>query len=135
VKFLFVDDDESILLFLNSVLSAYAQRQDALNGEEAIQAFGRAMDEGEPFTAVFMDILMPGMDGNQVVRELRRIEREKGAPGQAKFKLIMITICTDTKNVSDSFFYGLADAYIPKPLRPETLVRELRKLDLIQEAE
>jgi len=133
VKFLFVDDDESILLFLNNFLSSHAKCQDAPNGEEAIKAFGRAVEEDEPYTAVFMDILMPGMDGNQVVRELRRIEREKGAPDQPKFKLIMITICTDTKNVSDSFFYGLADAYIPKPLRPETLIRELRKLELIPE--
>ncbi len=131
MKFLFVDDDESILLFLDSFLSAYAVCREAQNGEEAISAFDQALAEGEPFTAVFMDILMPGMDGNQVVRELRRLERDKGADGNRAFKLIMISICTDTKNVSDSFFYGLADAYIPKPLRPEILMRELRKLGLI----
>lgn len=131
MKFLFVDDDESILLFLNSFLSMYAVCAEAQNGEEALSAFGRALGENEPFTAVFMDILMPGMDGNQVVKKLREMERKQGVPENRAFKLIMISICTDTKNVSESFFNGLADAYIPKPLRPETLLRELRKMNLI----
>jgi hypothetical protein len=30
-------------------------------------------------------------------------------------KLVMITVCTDTKNVSESFFGGMADAYTPNP--------------------
>ncbi|MDQ7831408.1 MAG: response regulator [Desulfovibrionaceae bacterium] len=131
MKFLFVDDDESILLFLGECLAPYAVCVPAHNGAEAVSAFGRAMAGGEPFTVVFMDILMPDMDGNRVVRELRHMEQAQGVPEAGRFKLVMISVCTDTKNVNESFFDGLADAYIPKPLRADALLRELRKLGMI----
>lgn len=103
----------------------------AHNGAEAVTAFDRAMAESEPFTAVFMDILMPDMDGNRVVRELRHLEASRGIPESGRFKLVMISVCTDTKNVSESFFDGMADAYIPKPLRPDALLRELRRIGML----
>jgi two-component system chemotaxis response regulator CheY len=130
MRFLIVDDDESIILFLRTFLSAYAECLTACDGREAIYAFEAALEEDRPFAAVFMDILMPGMDGNEVVQALRRIENARN-PAE-RFKLIMISVLTDTKNVSESFFHGRADAYLPKPLRRETLLAELVKLGLIE---
>ena len=131
MRFLIVDDDESIILFLRTFLSAYAECITASTGLEAVAAYEAALDEDRPFTAVFMDILLPGMDGNMVVQELRRIEEAR--PGRREtFKLIMISVLTDTRHVSESFFHGRADAYLPKPLRRETLIAELVKLGLIE---
>ena len=129
MRFLIVDDDESIILFLRTFLSAYAECLTAGNGFEALAAFQAALEEQRPFAAVFMDILMPGMDGNQVVQALRRIEAESGAAD--RFKLIMISVLTDTRNVSESFFHGRADAYLPKPLQRDALIAELVTLGLI----
>ena len=129
MRFLIVDDDESIILFLRTFLSAYAECLTAGDGLEAMAAFEAALEEEKPFTAVFMDILMPGMDGNEVVQALRRME--DAAKPRQRFKLIMISVLTDTKNVSESFFHGRADAYLPKPLRREVLLSELAKLGLI----
>lgn len=129
MRFLIVDDDESIILFLRTFLSAYAECLTAGDGQEAMAAFEAALEEERPFDAVFMDILMPGMDGIEVVQALRRMENA-AAPAE-RFKLIMISVLTDTKNVSESFFHGRADAYLPKPLRRETLIAELTKLGLV----
>ena len=129
MRFLIVDDDESIILFLRTFLSAYAECLTACDGMEALCAFEAALEEDRPFAAVFMDILMPGMDGNEVVQALRRIE-DASNPAE-RFKLIMISVLTDTKNVSESFFHGRADAYLPKPLRRDILLAELAKLGLI----
>ena len=129
MRFLIVDDDESIILFLRTFLSAYAECLTAGDGLEAMAAFEAALEEEKPFTAVFMDILMPGMDGNEVVQALRRME--DAAKPRQRFKLIMISVLTDTKNVSESFFHGRADAYLAKPLRREVLLSELAKLGLI----
>ncbi|MEL7639637.1 MAG: response regulator [Solidesulfovibrio sp.] len=131
MRFLIVDDDESIILFLRTFLSAYAECLTAGDGQEALAAFEAALEEDRPFDAVFMDILMPGMDGNEVVQALRRMEQEQDAVPARCFKLIMISVLTDTKNVSESFFHGRADAYLPKPLRREILLAELAKLGLI----
>jgi two-component system chemotaxis response regulator CheY len=129
MRFLIVDDDESIILFLRTFLSAYAECLTAGDGLEAMAAYEAALEEEKPFTAVFMDSLMPGMDGNEVVQALRRME--DAAKPRQRFKLIMISVLTDTKNVSESFFHGRADAYLPKPLRREVLLSELAKLGLI----
>ena len=129
MRFLIVEDDESIILFLRTVLSAYAECITACDGTEALSAFDAALEENRPFTAVFMDILMPGMDGNEVVVALRRKETEHGIT--SGFKVLMISVLTDTKHVSESFFHIRADAYLPKPLRRETLLQELAKLGLI----
>lgn len=134
MKFLFVDDDDSILLFLEECLAPYATCVPARNGGEALASFEQAMDANAPFTAVFMDILMPDMDGNRVVRELRQAEADRGVPESGRFKLVMISVCTDTKNVSESFFDGMADAYIPKPLRLDVLLRELRRIGMLPAA-
>lgn len=129
MRFLIVDDDESIILFLRTFLSAYAECFTACDGMEALTAFEAALEEDRPFEAVFMDILMPGMDGTEVVQALRRIENDH-SPAE-RFKLIMISVLTDTKNVSESFFHARADAYLPKPLRREALLAELVKLGLV----
>ena len=131
MRFLIVDDDESIVLFLRTLLSAYAECLTAGSGPEAILAFEAALEENHPFTAVFMDILLPGIDGNEVVQALRRMEGNH-ADGVEPFKLIMISVLTDTQNVSESFFHGRAEAYLPKPLRRETLLAQLAKLGLIE---
>lgn len=128
MRFLIVDDDESIILFLRMILSAHAECLTACNGEEALSAFEAALDEQRSFTAVFMDILMPDMNGTQVVQELRRLEKEHQQANV--FKLIMISVLTDTKNVSESFFHGRADAYLPKPFTRELLQYELTRLGL-----
>jgi len=130
MRFLIVDDDESIILFLRTLLSAYADCLTVGSGPEAIAAFEAALEENCPFKAVFMDILLPGIDGNEVVQALRRME-ENHAGGGEPFKLLMISVLTDTQNVSESFFHGRADAYLPKPLRRETLLAKLGKLGLI----
>ncbi|WP_300161657.1 response regulator [Solidesulfovibrio sp.] len=129
MRFLIVDDDESIILFLRTFLSAYAECLTASDSLEALAAFEASLEEDRPITAVFMDILMPGMDGNEVVQALRRMEEAAGP--REPFKLVMISVLTDTRNVSESFFHGRADAYLPKPLRREVLLSELAKLGLI----
>ena len=130
MRFLIVDDDESIILFLRTVLSAYAECITACDGAEALAAFDVALEENRPFTAVFMDILMPGgMDGNEVVAALRR--KETAHDAAPRFKLIMISVLTDTRHVNESFFNSRADAYLPKPLRRDTLLQELGRLRLI----
>lgn len=47
----------------------------ARNGTEAIRAYKEAMDEGEPFDAVIMDLTIPGgMGGKEAIQRLRRID-------------------------------------------------------------
>ncbi|GAB7023520.1 response regulator [Salidesulfovibrio brasiliensis] len=122
MRFLIVDDDESIHVYLKNMLAPYAECDSAMTGQEAVDMFRKAREEGEPYEAVFMDILMPGMDGHEVAEKLRS---EEIAEGGGAFKLVMITSLADSKNVSKAFFDTFATCYIVKPFDKSMILDEL----------
>jgi two-component system chemotaxis response regulator CheY len=131
--FLLVDDQEEINLLAASLLAPYGECVVATNGGEALEVFADAMKSGTRFTAVLLDIMMPGMDGHEVARRLRQMEKAAGVPPAETFKLVMLTALADTKSVCRSFFReGMADAYLTKPLESRKLVEELRHLGLVE---
>ena len=75
--------------------------------------------------------MMPGMDGQEALREIRIQEEKRGVLYADGAKIVMTTALDDTKSVF-SAFHELCDSYLTKPLRKETLLDELRKLKLIQ---
>lgn len=130
-RFLLVDDQEEINLLMEHILSPYGTCVVVNNGPDAVELFSRAIDEDNPFHAVFLDIMMPGMDGHEVANNLRKAEEGKSGV-VAPVKLMMITALTDTSSVCKSFFRGgKADAYITKPINKDKLLEELKILKLI----
>jgi len=63
----------------------------AADGHEALERFGGALDAAEPFDLVCLDIRMPGMDGQQALRAIRRLEMERGTPIGGEVKALMIS--------------------------------------------
>ncbi|XXJ20149.1 response regulator [Desulfovibrio caledoniensis] len=127
MRFLIVDDDESIHLFLQVILAPYGECIAASTGERAVELFVRARDEGRPFDVVLMDILMPGMDGHQAAEIMRAKEKEDGVAEADSFKLAMITCVVDDTSVDRAFFNTRACIYIVKPLDRQTVISELKE--------
>lgn len=48
------------------------------DGREAVTAFTEALDAGEPFDLICLDVMMPEMDGHTALASIRRIESEHG---------------------------------------------------------
>ncbi|WP_419787869.1 response regulator [Pseudodesulfovibrio sp.] len=132
--FLIVDDDERFAVLVARKLEPYANCVIALNGDDAVLQFEHYLKEKAPFQAVFMDIEMPGMDGHEVVRQLRGIEEKYEVDSTKNFKLVMLTAHRDVKNVSRSFFRGRAEAYIPKEAfpHPGSFLGELEKVGVLR---
>lgn len=127
MRFLIVDDDETIHLYLEQLLKDYGQCDAALSGEEGVALFDEAHGNGKPYDAVFMDILMPGMDGHDASEQMRTIERKMGIRPPHLFKLVMITTLVDDSNVSKAFFKAQASCYIVKPLDKMRVLDELKQ--------
>jgi PAS domain S-box-containing protein len=69
---LVVDDEELVRKAATFTLQRYGyQVLAAASGREAIQIF---RNSGQPVTLVLLDLTMPGMDGEEVLRELKLIE-------------------------------------------------------------
>jgi two-component system chemotaxis response regulator CheY len=77
--------------------------------------------------------MMPNMDGQDALREIREVEKEMGIAGDKATKVIMISGLDDNKEVHDAFFLGDAISYIVKPIRKQTLLDEIQSLGVTLE--
>jgi len=115
MRILIVEDDYTSRIVLLRQLLPYGQTQVAVNGKEAVELFGAAISAGTPFDLVCLDIMLPGMDGQAVLRELRAIESSAGpAPGRTPARIIMTTALNDRTNVVTAI--KSCDGYLVKPV-------------------
>ncbi len=115
-KVLVVDDDVRNIFALTSVLESHEmQVVHAENGREGIELL-----DGTPgIEVVLMDIMMPGMDGYEAIREIRQDERFKSLP-------IIALTAKAMKADRDRCIEAGASDYISKPLDVDQLLSLLR---------
>jgi two-component system chemotaxis response regulator CheY len=131
MKCLIVEDDFISRRILKELLSAYCECDIAVNGEEAVTSFRMAHESKRPYELICMDIMMPGVDGNEALTRIRQLEKDMGVPPEIEVKVVMTTAMDDPKTVIDSFYRGGATSYLVKPISKQKLVRELRTFGLI----
>ena len=129
LKILIAEDDFTCRKLLQTFLSEYGDCFVAINGHEAVEAVREALDEGQPYDLICLDIMMPEMDGHEALEAIRQIENEHGIAGLDGVKVIMTTVLGDSKNVIGAFRTG-CEAYIVKPIGKEKLLEEMEKLGL-----
>ncbi len=116
---------------LKELLSPESDCDIAVNGQEAIDSFVLAHEAKRPYDVIFMDIMMPVVDGMEALQCIRTLEKKMGIPSNLAVKVIMTTALDDPRTVFKSFNECEADAYIVKPLSRHKLVKELRALKLL----
>jgi two-component system chemotaxis response regulator CheY len=129
MKTLIVEDDFTSRLLLQEILEAYGPVHIAVNGREAVEAVHAAMNAGEPYDLIGLDIMMPEMDGYEALQKIRSMEESRGILSSRGTKIFMITALDGVKNVVQAF-RGLCDAYLFKPIDKARLLDRLRALGL-----
>ena len=130
MRTLIVEDDFTSRLLLQSFLSKYGECHIAVNGKEAVTAFRAAQESRQRYDLICMDIMMPEMDGQAAVKEIRALEEAGGTLSTTGAKIIMTTALDDVKNVVQSF-QALCDAYLFKPIDTGKLLGHIRDLHLV----
>jgi two-component system alkaline phosphatase synthesis response regulator PhoP len=116
-KILLVDDEQDILEFLTYNLRKEGYHVfSALNGEEAL----KIAREEQP-NLVLLDVMMPGLDGIEVCRELRQMS------GMQDVLIAFLTARSEDYSHIAGFDAG-ADDYINKPIKPRVLVSRIKAL-------
>ncbi len=131
MRVLVVEDDFISRKLLTTLLGHYGECDIAVDGNEAVDAFRMALDEGQPYDLICMDIMMPNLDGQAALKEIRALEVERKVPAAGEVKVVMTTALDDPKNVMESLYKGGASAYIVKPIDKKKLIDEVRKLGLL----
>ncbi|MCQ2531098.1 MAG: response regulator transcription factor [Saccharofermentans sp.] len=111
-KVLLIDDDESII----EVLRLYFEKEGysvstCMQGDKAVATFNVAKPD-----IIILDLMLPGMDGNDICREIRK---------NSDVPIIMLTARTDTLDKIIGLELG-ADDYVPKPFEPKELLARVK---------
>jgi len=104
---LIVDDERVNVDLMVDLLKSDYRTLVATNGEQALR---RARSEPRP-DIVLLDVMMPGMDGHAVCREL------KADPATRDIPVIFVTAMSEVGNETTGFALGAVD-YITKPISP-----------------
>ena len=113
-RILAVEDDERIRSALKLALEDEGWTVEAAaSGEDAIEAFER-----QPADVVLIDIMLPGIDGFELCRTIRRA---------SDVPIVMVTARNDTHDIVAGLEAG-ADDYLTKPFAPKELSARIRAL-------
>lgn len=115
LKILVVDDEERI----REIIRDFLVRKnfavvEAADGEEALDRFYADRD----LALIILDVMMPGMDGWEVVREIRK---------ESALPIIMLTAKGEERDELLGFSLGV-DEYISKPFSPKILVARVEAI-------
>jgi len=113
------------------MLSRYAACSVAVNGQEALAMFQQGHEAHTPFDLIMMDIMMPEINGLQVVQAIRENEAVMNLSLPQRVKIIMTTALDDPRTVIKALFESDANSYLTKPITVQKISDELRNLKLI----
>ncbi|MFZ5720948.1 MAG: ATP-binding protein [Pseudomonadota bacterium] len=117
IRILMADDVAANRELVGALLSPFAPRiTEAADGAEAVDLAGR-----EPFDVILMDVQMPGMDGLEATRTIRRdstINRDT--------PVIAISASVLPRDVQACLDAGMND-HVPKPISPRDLITKINR--------
>lgn len=132
MKTLVVEDDCTSREVMKKLLQPYSDVDVAANGDEAVEAVQRALDGGEPYDLICLDIMMPIMDGQEALEHIRQIEETSGICAGKGSKIIMTTALSDKRSIMRAF-NSQCEGYIVKPIEKAKLLDQLRTLGILKE--
>ncbi len=132
MRILVVEDDYISRRLLCRYLEPYGEIEEAVDGQEAVDVVRRSLAIGEPFDLICLDIMMPGMDGQQALVHIRRMEAENDLPLGRGAKVVMTSAMEDNQNVMQAM-NASADGYVVKPIERLSFIETLKETGLLME--
>ncbi len=129
LKTLVVEDSDFQADILESTLNdlGIMDVTKADNGIHALQYFSDALGTAAPYTLVFLDIVMPEMDGQEALKRMRAVEKEAGVTADNKTTIIMTTSLDSPNDMIEALIEGDCNDYIVKPVETVNLKGMLKK--------
>ena len=116
-KILFIDDDPDIRPLMRVTLTKLGHQPSlAARGEEGLR-----MAKAEVFDLIVVDLMMPDMDGFEVIRQLR------ANPSTKDVQILVLTARTQAAD-QDSALEAGANSYLPKPFSADLLHRRIAEM-------
>ncbi len=115
LRTLVVDDNATNRRILKDQLLHWGMKPtEASNGHAALATLKEAISANDPFKLTLLDVIMPGMDGFEVLEHIRSL------PEQHRPTILMLTILDQQENIARARKMGAA-AYLVKPVGSKEL--------------
>lgn len=122
-KILIVDDEESLCRQLGLRLENKGFNIEiAKDGEIAMEKYYNSIDS-EPYSVIFLDLMMPKKSGREVLDEIRAYEEEKELPDNKKTSIIILTALSVPWLINHDEKYT---GYIIKPYDFEEILETIK---------
>lgn len=115
---LIVDDDEINRGILGNIFSQYYSIDEACDGEEGLR---KILDDSERYCAVLLDVMMPKMNGIEVLRKLAASSVTDRIP------VFLITAEVNSDNMHEAYRLGVMDVIL-KPVTPYVVLRRINSI-------
>ena len=132
MRILVVEDDYISRRLLCRYLEPYGCCEEAINGYEAVDSIRRAIAADQHFDLICLDIMMPGMDGQQALVLLRQMEAENNMPLGRGAKVVMTSAMEDNQYIMEAM-NASADGYVVKPIEKRSFIETLKETGLLME--
>lgn len=130
MRTLIVEDDFTSRLLLEQLVREYGPAESAVNGRKAVEAVDLALKKRQPFDLICIDIMMPEMDGQEALQEIRALESANGVATGHGAKIVMTTVSRDKADIIRAF-REQCDGYLLKPVGKSALIQCLKELELL----
>lgn len=130
MRTLVVEDDYISSEVMSEMMSAYGDVDVAEDGMKALQYVNNALENNEHYDLILLDVMMPEMNGQDALENIRKIESTFKISGLDCSKVVMTTALDDFDNIRKAF-KNQCDGYLIKPIDRAKLERLLLDFKLL----
>lgn len=122
ISILAVDDNPINRKIYLAILKKTAQCDIAVNGSEALRIYRDAVSSGKKYDAMLLDVVMPEVDGIQVLKTIREEEKSRQVSPEDRLFIVMVT--SEKQELGHAYDLG-CDDFMVKPVDADKLIEKI----------
>ncbi|OGI02221.1 MAG: hypothetical protein A2Y25_04730 [Candidatus Melainabacteria bacterium GWF2_37_15] len=98
MKILIIEDDYVSYNIFKTFLQHYGTCDNATTGKDAIDIYNNALFSGNAYDLILIDIILPDMNGQEILKLIRFEEERRSSGGMRRAKIVLTTSLDDEEN-------------------------------------
>ena len=128
LRFLVIEDDPTVAGLLGYILRQHGDCELRETGESGTAAFREAWERDAPFDLIILDLFLPDLHGDAILKEIRAFESERGLLDARSRSIVLINTASTDLNQMRQSLEQEPDGYLIKPIRVELIVDKVAEL-------
>ena len=128
MRTLIIDDEQPLRSALYKVFSSLGVCDQAEDGAQGLMLIKMALEK-EPYDLIVLDIVLPELSGQRIIKKLRELEAKAGIDPLKEAKVVVVSGRQDEPTLLQAFRNG-ATGWVNKPINPAKLLNNLKNLKI-----